>query len=75
MTRIWEQNEEKDEEEELVVTEHRDDERPAVALEEEQTVEAPPGGDPRNALDALGEDVASSPARRGHEDPQTEAPR
>jgi len=74
MTRIWEQNEEKGEEEELVVTEHRDDERPAVAPEEEQTVEAP-GGDPRNALDALGEDAASSPARRGHEDPQTEAPR
>lgn len=68
MAQLWEQNEEKDEEEELVVTEHRDAPAPAVPPEEEQAVEVPEGEDPRDALDALGEDAASSPTRRGHEE-------
>lgn len=61
---IWEQNEEKSEDEELAVTEHRDAEEPAVAPEEEQGVETNVD-DPREALEELGEDVSSSPARRG----------
>jgi len=74
MAQLWEQNEEKDEEDELVVTEHRDDSEPAVPPEEETAVETP-AGDARGALDALGEDVASSPARRGHDDPEAWARR
>lgn len=74
MAQIWEQNEEKSEEEELVVTEHRDREEPAVDVEDEQSIETTVG-DARSALDELGEDVASSPARRGHDDPQVEATR
>lgn len=66
MAQIWKPNEEKSEEEDLVVTGHRDDEQQQVMAEEEQAVEAAEAS-PRNALDALGEDVASSPARRGHE--------
>ena len=72
MSQIWEQNEEKDEEEELVVTQHRDDREPVVTPDEEQQIETP-SDDPRSALDALGEDVSSSPARRGHEDPEIAA--
>lgn len=67
MAQIWEQNEEKSEDEELVVTEHRDSPEPAVTPEEEQAVETA-GDDPREALEELGEDVSSSPARRGHEE-------
>ncbi len=66
MAQIWEQNEKKSEEEDLVVTSHRDEDEPAVTAEDEESVETP-SGDPRNALDALGEDVSSSPARRGTE--------
>lgn len=68
MAQIWEPGEEKDENEELVVTEHRDASGPGITSEDEQGVEIPEGEDPREALEALGEDVASSPARRGHED-------
>lgn len=64
MAEIWEQNEQKNEEEDLVVTEHRDEPRPNVTADEEQSVETTTD-DPREALDALGEDVSSSPARRG----------
>jgi len=67
VAQIWEQNEEKDEDDELVVTEHRDEAEPAVEPEDEQAVETTEP-DPRAALDELGEDVSSSPARRGHED-------
>ncbi|PRI10012.1 hypothetical protein [Leucobacter massiliensis] len=74
MAQPWEPNDEKDENEELAITEHRDAAEPAVTAEDEQAVEvAEP--DPRAALDALGEDVASSPARRGHEDPEISAER
>jgi len=66
MPEIWEQNEEKSEDEELVVTEHRDDPEPAAPPEDEESVETT-GADPRKSLDELGEDVASSPARRGSE--------
>ncbi|WP_282851495.1 hypothetical protein [Gulosibacter sediminis] len=66
MAEIWKQNENKSEEEDLVVTEHRDEQEPAVTPEEEQSVETT-SGDPRNALEELGDDVASSPARRGTE--------
>lgn len=68
MAQIWEQNEEIDENEELVVTDHRDEAEPAVGPEDEQAVETATGGG-RAPLEALGEDVASSPARRGHDAP------
>ncbi|WP_449278843.1 hypothetical protein [Leucobacter sp. GX24907] len=73
MANVWGQNEEKNEEDELVVTTHRDEPDPAVTPAEEQAVEVPEGEDPRDALDALGEDVSSSPARRGREDLQAES--
>lgn len=66
MAEIWEQNEEIDEEHELVTTDHRDRDEELVAPEdepEEETTEEAP----RDALAELGEDVASSPARRGHD--------
>ncbi|MGO1537835.1 MAG: hypothetical protein ACTHZ9_06195 [Leucobacter sp.] len=69
MARIWEQNEETDEDEELVVTEHRDrgaDDVLERSVNEEESVEVTTD-DPRAALEELGEDVASSPARRGHD--------
>lgn len=71
MARIWEQNEELGEEDELVVTEHRDADEPAVESADEQAVETALGGG-RNPLEELGEDVASSPARRGHDAPPGE---
>lgn len=72
MADIWDQNEELDAEDELVVTDLRDEEDEAAVDEDtesvaEEDVEIPPGETPREALDALGEDVASSPAQRGHE--------
>jgi len=67
----WEPNEEKDADDELTET-LPDQPAPLVTPEDEQGVEVT-GGDPRSALDALGEDVASSPARRGHEDPELAA--
>lgn len=66
MAQIWKPNEEKSEDEDLVVTGHRDEELGQAEPENEQAVEVPED-DPRSALDALGEDVASSPARRGHD--------
>ncbi len=81
MADSWKQNEEKSEEEELVVTDHRDapeDPLPLGFEGESAAAEEVPDeqlreGDPRSALEVLGEDVASSPARRGHEDPETAA--
>lgn len=64
MTHRWEQNEEIDENDELVVTEQRDDSEPAVPPEDEESTETTEE-DPQGALDELGEDVSSSPARRG----------
>lgn len=64
MGRLWEQNEELDENDELVVTDHRDETEPAVPPEEEPST-GTTTGDPQEALDELGEDVSSSPARRG----------
>ncbi|WP_416446636.1 hypothetical protein AB3K78_04860 [Leucobacter sp. HNU] len=72
MAEIWEQNEEKGPEDELVVTAQRDSGRPAVEPEDQQAVETTEP-DPRDALEELGEDVSSSPARRGHEDPEEAA--
>lgn len=66
MAEIWEQNEEVSEDEELVVTDHRDAQEPTVLPEDEQSVEATTD-DPREALEEQGEDVSSSPARRGHD--------
>lgn len=66
MAELWEQNEEVDENEELVATDHRDESSEHVTPEEEQAVETMTD-DPREALEELGEDVASSPARRGRE--------
>lgn len=73
MADIWDQNEELDAEEELVVTDLRDDRDEAAVDADAEAVtvddaEIPPGETPREALEALGEDVASSPARRGHEE-------
>lgn len=67
MAKVWEQNEERDENEELVVTEHRDADGPALEPEDEQAVETTED-DPHEALEELGEDVASSPAQRGHDE-------
>lgn len=67
MAEIWDRNEEKSEDEELVVTDHRDSSEPAVKPEDEESVETTAGSDPRQSLEELGEDVASSPARRGTE--------
>lgn len=63
MTEAWEQNEELSEEQDLAASGHRDDESPVLDPEEEQAVETT-ADDPRQALEELGEDVSSSPARR-----------
>ncbi|WP_087014271.1 hypothetical protein [Leucobacter sp. 7(1)] len=68
MSEIWERNEEHSGEEELVATAQRDGEAPAVTPGAEQSVQHPEGDNPRDALEVQGEDVASSPARRGHQD-------
>jgi hypothetical protein len=65
---IFRPNEEKTEDDELVVTGHRDEAHEGVHPDDETAVQTAES-DVRSALDALGEDVASSPARRGHEDP------
>lgn len=66
MVDSWKQNEEKDQDEELAVTDHRDQEGLTVTADDDQTLPAPAAEqDPR---EALGEDVASSPARRAHDD-------
>lgn len=57
-------NEEIDENHELVVTGHRDGDEPVVQPEREAEVETA-GLSPSEALEELGEDVASSPAQRG----------
>lgn len=67
MAQTGDQNEEIDEEEELVVTDHRDENGPMVSTDNEEEVEIPDGETPRDAMRVLGEDVASSPARRGHD--------
>ncbi|MGO3152695.1 MAG: hypothetical protein ACTIJJ_08765 [Galactobacter sp.] len=72
MAEIWEQNEEIDEEEELVATNHRDDVEPLIEGEDEQEIETT-HETPRAAMDELGEDASSSPARRGHDDPEAAA--
>lgn len=72
MGQIWEQNEEFDEEEELVVTDHRDGEVAAAEVEDEVTRSAEE--DVRDAVDALGEDVASSPSQRATEVPDDSGP-
>ncbi|WP_336660712.1 hypothetical protein [Leucobacter sp. USHLN153] len=71
MAEIWEPTDEIDGDEELVVTDHRDEDRPLVGADDEQSVETTTD-DPRAALEELGEDVASSPARRA-EDTDTDA--
>lgn len=69
MADSWTQNEEKNEDEELAVTDHRDQEGLTVTADDDQTLPASAAEqDPREALEALGEDVASSPARRAHDD-------
>ena len=65
----WKQNEEKNEDDELAVTDHRDQEGLTVTADDDQTLPASAAEqDSREALEALGEDVASSPARRAHDD-------
>lgn len=70
MAEIWEPTDEIDGDEDLTVTDHRDEDRPLVSAEDEQAVEVTTD-DPREALEELGEDVASSPARRA-EDTETD---
>lgn len=65
----WKQNEEKNEDDELAVTDHRDQEGLTVTADDDQTLPASAAEqDSREVLEALGEDVASSPARRAHDD-------
>ncbi|WP_053352049.1 hypothetical protein [Leucobacter musarum] len=66
MAELWEPTDEIDGDEELVVTDHRDEDRPLVDAAEEQAVEVT-ADDPRDALEELGEDVSSSPARRAED--------
>ncbi|WP_053386738.1 hypothetical protein [Leucobacter japonicus] len=66
MAELWEPTDEIDGDEELVVTDHRDEDRPLVDADEEQAVEVT-ADDPRDALEELGEDVSSSPARRAED--------
>ncbi|GAA2185569.1 hypothetical protein GCM10009786_02540 [Leucobacter alluvii] len=70
MAEIWEPTDEIDGDEDLTVTDHRDEDRPLVSADDEQAVEVTTD-DPREALEELGEDVASSPARRA-EDTETD---
>lgn len=70
MARPWDQNEDIDEETELVTTSHRDRVEPIIEPDEEQDVQTP-HEDPREAMEELGEDVSSSPARRAHDDADT----
>lgn len=65
MGQIWTQNEEKDGDDELVVTFEQSPPQPGGEERRDTGVEVPPGTDPQEALDALGEDVSSSPAERG----------
>lgn len=67
MTGMWKPNDEKNEDEELTVTEHRDTNAPQVEPDDEQAVEMPEES-LEATLESLGEDVASSPARRGQAD-------
>ena len=66
MAEIWEPTDEIDGDEELTVTDHRDEDGPLVSATEEQSVETT-AEDPRDALEELGEDVSSSPARRAED--------
>lgn len=70
MAEIWEPTDEIDGDEDLTVTDHRDEDRPLVSADDERAVEVTTD-DPREALEELGEDVASSPARRA-EDTETD---
>lgn len=67
MAQLWESNESKDADEELVVTDHRESDEPHVTPDDDLSVETT-ASNPQEALEALGEDASSSPARRGHED-------
>ncbi len=69
MAEIWEPTDEIDGDEDLTVTDHRDEDRPLVSADDERAVEVTTD-DPREALE-VGEDVASSPARRA-EDTETD---
>lgn len=64
MAKLSEPSDEVGADEELTVTDHRDAAEERVSPEEEQDVETAEDG-PREALEVLGEDVASSPAQRG----------
>ncbi|SJM62784.1 hypothetical protein [Gulosibacter sp. 10] len=64
MAQIAKPNEELGGDEELVATDHRDAPEPNVRPEDEQVVETP-GDTPREALEELGADVASTPTDRG----------
>ena len=71
---IWKENEEKTSEEDLAITEHRDRDVASTAVPNtanEPAVETT-AETPQEALDELGEDVASSPAERGHVPRETE---
>lgn len=67
MADTWDNHEDLSADDDLVVTDHRDREEPLVEPDEETGVESA-AGSPRAALGELGEDVSSSPARRGRGD-------
>lgn len=65
MGTVWDNNDELSAEDDLVATDHRDAdflEPEADAMQVETSADSP-----REAMQELGDDVASSPARRGHE--------
>lgn len=66
MAEMWEPTDEIDGDEDLTVTDHRDEDGPLVSADDEQSIETTTD-DPREALEELGEDVASSPARRAED--------
>ncbi|SDQ24727.1 hypothetical protein [Leucobacter chromiiresistens] len=75
MAELWEPTDEIDGDEDLTVTDHRDEDAPLVSADDEQSIETTTD-DPREALEELGEDVSSSPARRAEEtdiDPEAAA--
>lgn len=72
MADAWKQNEEKNEEEELAVTDHRDAPAETELTERDESSVETPSGDGQAAMQALGEDVASSPAARGQSETRDE---
>lgn len=65
MERIWEENEYIDEDSDLTVTSHRDPVPDTEQFHAQDFHTEATADDPQEELEALGEDVASSPRERG----------